>query len=56
MLSSRFLRPKDPSHSAKEGRFYQAIDRFYGACLRWSLRHRVVILLLALLVPSPPDR
>jgi HAE1 family hydrophobic/amphiphilic exporter-1 len=48
MLSSRFLRPKDPAHSAKEGAFYRAIDRFYGGCLRWSLRHRAVILLLAL--------
>ena len=48
MLSSRFLRPKDPAHSAKAGRFYRAIDRFYGACLRWSLKHRGVILLLAL--------
>ena len=48
MLSSRFLRPKDPAHSAKAGRFYRSIDRFYGACLRWSLKHRGVILLLAL--------
>ena len=50
MLSSRFLRPKDPRHSAKEGAFYRAIDRFYGACLRWSLNHRAVILLLSLAV------
>jgi HAE1 family hydrophobic/amphiphilic exporter-1 len=50
MLSSRFLRAKDPTHSAKEGAFYRAIDRFYGACLRWSLRHRAVILLLSLAV------
>jgi HAE1 family hydrophobic/amphiphilic exporter-1 len=50
MLSSRFLKPKDPTHSAKEGAFYRAIDRFYGACLRWSLRHRAAILLLSLAV------
>ena len=50
MLSSRFLRPKGAAHSAKDSRFYRAIDRFYGACLRWSLRHRAVILLLALAV------
>ena len=48
MMSARFLRPKRHGESAKEGRFYQAIDRFYGACLRWSLGHRVAILLLAL--------
>ncbi len=48
MLSSRFLKPKTKEHSAKEGRFYAAIDRFYGATLRWSLRHRWVIMLLAL--------
>src|SRR5690606_3184264 len=48
MMSSRFLRPKHAGATAKEGRFYLAIDRFYGACLRWSLRHRVAILLLAL--------
>jgi HAE1 family hydrophobic/amphiphilic exporter-1 len=42
MLSARFLKPKDKAHSAK--------DRFYGASLRWSLRHRWVIMVLALIV------
>jgi len=50
MMSSRFLRPKHGGDSAKEGRFYRAIDQFYGACLRWSLRHRVAILLLTLAI------
>jgi HAE1 family hydrophobic/amphiphilic exporter-1 len=48
MLSSRFLKVKPGGHSAKESRFYSAIDRAYGASLRWSLRHRWVIAALAL--------
>ena len=48
MLSSRFLRTKAAGHSGKEGRIYQAVDRGYGACLRWSLAHRWVIVALAL--------
>ncbi|TMA79273.1 MAG: efflux RND transporter permease subunit, partial [Deltaproteobacteria bacterium] len=48
MLSSRFLKPKKAGHSAKEGRFYRAIDTAYGASLRWSLRHRWVIVVLAI--------
>ena len=47
MLASRFLRPKEAGHSAKETRFYAAIDRAYGASLRWSLAHRWVIVALA---------
>ena len=43
MLCSRFLKleAKDigQSHS-KSGWLYQALDRFYGYCLAWSLRHR----------------
>lgn len=50
MMSSRFLKPKHHGESAKEGRFYRAIDRFYGSCLRWSLHHRVAILLLSLAI------
>ena len=48
MLSSRFLRPKGAGHTAKDSWFYTAVDRAYGASLRWSLRHRWVIVLLAL--------
>jgi HAE1 family hydrophobic/amphiphilic exporter-1 len=48
MLSSRFLKPKQAGRSAKEGRLYRAIDRGYGAALRWSLRHRWVIVVLAI--------
>ena len=43
--------PEGPSAlRARKARFYRAIDRFYGACLRWSLSHRAVILLLSLAV------
>jgi HAE1 family hydrophobic/amphiphilic exporter-1 len=48
MLSSRFLKPKEAGHSAKEGWLYRIIDRAYGASLRWSLRHRWVIVVVAL--------
>lgn len=50
MLSSRFLKPKHGGSSkAKESWFYSAIDRSYGWTLRWSLRHRWVIMVIALL-------
>ncbi len=51
MLSSRFLKPKHGGAS-KESRFYTAIDRSYGWTLRWSLRHRWVIMLLAVLTTA----
>lgn len=43
MLCSRFLKlEQHPAGSAnsKSGWLYRATDRLYGACLRWSLRHR----------------
>jgi HAE1 family hydrophobic/amphiphilic exporter-1 len=46
MLASRFLKVKPGAH-AKESLFYSTIDRAYGACLRWSLAHRWVIVALA---------
>jgi hydrophobic/amphiphilic exporter-1 (mainly G- bacteria), HAE1 family len=46
MLSSRFLKPKQAGHTAKEGWFYSLIDRGYGASLRWSLRHRWLIMVI----------
>ena len=49
MLSSRFLTRRRGGRSAKEGRVYGAIERAYGACLRWSLGHRWVIVVLAVL-------
>jgi HAE1 family hydrophobic/amphiphilic exporter-1 len=53
MLCSRFLK-LDPRHSghggSKSGWLYQAVDRFYGATLRWALRHRIVMLVICGLV------
>ena len=49
MLCARFLRLSPRQHSRQQG-VYGAIDRAYGAVLRWSLRHRWVIVLLSLLV------
>ena len=54
MLCSRFLKRKtDRSHS-KEGRVWRAIDGLYGWVLRWSLRHRwvIVVTTVSLLVAT----
>lgn len=43
MLCSRFLKleKKEDGHvGSKSGWVYIVVERFYGACLRWSLRHR----------------
>ena len=43
MLCSRFLKleKKEDGHTgSKSGWVYIIVERFYGACLRWSLRHR----------------
>jgi hydrophobic/amphiphilic exporter-1 (mainly G- bacteria), HAE1 family len=55
MLCSRFLRPID--HAAKHGRFYQVTERVFQAglglyerTLRFSLRHRFTVFLVALLM------
>jgi HAE1 family hydrophobic/amphiphilic exporter-1 len=52
MLCARFLRVKKlaPGTSAsREKRVYLAVDRTYGAILRWSLQHRWVVVLLSVL-------
>ncbi len=49
MLSSRFLKKK-AGHSSKESRLYIYIDRPYTAMLKWSMAHRKVIVLAAILV------
>jgi HAE1 family hydrophobic/amphiphilic exporter-1 len=51
MLCSRFLQLKeDRRHGGSRSTgFYRVIDRAYGVILRWSLRHRWVIVLLSLL-------
>ena len=52
-LSGHWLRSSDASHeSSKSSRFYSAIDFVYGKMLRWSLRHRPVIVGIALLVAA----
>lgn len=49
MLCSRFLRiHRRGAVQSKERGFYAAIDRTYGAILRWSLLHRWAIVLLSL--------
>jgi HAE1 family hydrophobic/amphiphilic exporter-1 len=52
MLASRFLRPKPAAGSVKVGRVYGAVDRAYGACLRWALGHRWTVIGLAALVTA----
>ncbi len=54
MLCHRYLRPE---HEKKHGWLYCKLEgglnaslRWYGATLRWSLRHRVLVLLLGVLV------
>jgi hydrophobic/amphiphilic exporter-1 (mainly G- bacteria), HAE1 family len=49
MLCSRFLKVQSTgTRRSKERGFYAAIDRAYGEVLRWSLRHRWVIVVLSL--------
>ncbi len=45
-LSARVLR-RLPAEQAHGGRLYRAFERFYEGLLAWSLRHRWVIVLLA---------
>jgi HAE1 family hydrophobic/amphiphilic exporter-1 len=50
MLCSRFL-PKNLTaheHSSRESKLYGLLDRGYGGLLAWSLRHRWVIVCLAI--------
>lgn len=48
MLCSRFLRLNTTSGASRERGIYAAMDRAYGAILRWSLAHRWVVVLLSL--------
>jgi HAE1 family hydrophobic/amphiphilic exporter-1 len=55
MMSARMLRAEDAGghgdgHAASRRGFYAWIDRGYTACLGWSMRHRLVIVVVALLV------
>src|SRR3989449_10069019 len=52
-LCSLWLRPSDAGHSGSKDRgFYAAMDRVYDHMLHWSLRHRFVMLLIALAVTA----
>lgn len=51
MLCSRFLKAKKESHkSAKSSFFYSLIERSYMGLLRFSLRHRLSVIILSILV------
>ncbi|MCY2944543.1 MAG: efflux RND transporter permease subunit [Planctomycetota bacterium] len=51
MLCSRFLRmPATDQRGSKSGLFWRLTEWGYLACLRWSLKHRWVIVLASLLV------
>ncbi len=53
MLAARWIKPQDPdeqanSHESKQSRFYRLIDSFYTTLLKFSLKHRWVIVLICL--------
>jgi hydrophobic/amphiphilic exporter-1 (mainly G- bacteria), HAE1 family len=53
MLCSRFLKlePGDHGHAkSKDGWIYRLTERAFGASLAWSLRHRIVMVVLFVLV------
>src|SRR6185295_4803044 len=48
-LCSMWLRPSDAGgHQSKERGIYAFIDRVYGRMLKWTLRYRFVMLLIAI--------
>ena len=49
-LSSRFLRPKKRKHGSKDGFLFRTVDASYGRILGASLRHRWVVVVVALAV------
>jgi len=52
-LCAMLLRSKDAGHTQSKNRgFYAAMDRVYGHMLHWSLSHRFVMLLIALVVTA----
>ncbi len=49
-MSARFLSGPEVirrGHASKESRFFRAISGAYDVLLRWSLRHRLVVMILA---------
>src|SRR5262249_45796188 len=52
-LCAMWLRPADAGHTESKHRgFYAAMDRAYDHMLHWSLRHRFVMLLMAVAVTA----
>jgi len=52
-LCSLWLRPNDVGHtSSKDRGFYAKLDRVYGHMLHWSLKYRVVMLVIAVAVTA----
>ncbi len=49
MLSSRFLRRTPGKGPSREAWFFRPIDHAYAAVLRWSMRHRALVVGLAVL-------
>ncbi len=53
MLCSRFLKLEKHEYGqakSKSGRVYQITDKFYGASLRWALRHRWLTIGICVLI------
>ncbi len=51
MLCSRFLKiPEGGGHKSKDTWLFRILDRPYAALLRWSMRHRWVIVTIAIFV------
>ena len=49
MLCSRFLKIEDPSkHSSKSGFIWKIVERSYMGVLGWSMRHRIIVMLISL--------
>ncbi len=52
-LCAAWLRPTDTGHrTSKSTGFYSSVDRTYGKMLGWSLRHRLVIVLIGAAVAT----
>jgi len=52
-LCAIWLRPTDARHkTSKSAGFYASVDRTYGKMLGWSLRHRIVIVLIGVAVAT----
>src|SRR6266702_1125327 len=50
MLCSRFLKVTSHHQTARESRFYAALEQSYEYVLEWCLRHRAITLVVAALV------